>query len=138
MNRVQDEMEIRGLLSWSAHALDHGDLSDYLEAYADEAVWTIHGTDISHVGADRIMASSVDLRANGKFGPGSGKQHHVDTVAVAFESDQEATATSHYALLGLQGGTASVLTLGVYRDTLRRTGDGWRILRREVRRLESS
>jgi len=82
---------------------------------------------IEQAGADEIVAAAAGRRADGTSGPGTGTRHLVIPLLVEVSGDSARTV-SFFAFLA---GTA-ITVAGTYRDELIRTGQGWRISRREV------
>lgn len=128
--RVRDELEIRNVLARVAHHSDTGDLDDYGAQFTEDARWIMPGAP-SRQGRAEIRAAGAARRAEGVTGPGSNTRHVISTVAVTVDGD-EAVAESYWQFYA-ETATAPVLrSMGHYRDTFRRTAEGWRLARREI------
>jgi 3-phenylpropionate/cinnamic acid dioxygenase small subunit len=131
--------DIRTLLAKLAQLADIGDVADYLALFADDAVWVMPAIPQSGLapserrGIEEIAAGVRERRAAGVQGPGTNTAHVVTTIAVTPESDTAAVAESVWMFIA---DTASpsprIQGFGRYRDTVTRTADGWRLVRREI------
>jgi uncharacterized protein (TIGR02246 family) len=134
---VADDAEIRTLLARLAHLADSGDLEAYLGLFTDDAAWVIPAIPQTGVaaserrGVEEIAAGVRERREAGVQGPGSHTMHVVTTTAVDVQGD-EAVAASTWLFLADTTSAPRVQAAGRYRDTLRRTADGWRLARREI------
>ncbi|ROO84969.1 3-phenylpropionate/cinnamic acid dioxygenase small subunit [Actinocorallia herbida] len=128
---VADELEIRGVLARVAQYSDTGDLDDYAALFTEDARWSM-GDWPEKNGRAEIRAAGAARRAEGQTGPGSQSRHLVGTVAVALDGDR-AVADSYWQFWVETAAEAPRLfSMGAYRDTLHRTGHGWRIAERVV------
>jgi uncharacterized protein (TIGR02246 family) len=134
---VPDDAEIRSLLARLAHLADSGDLEAYLALFTSDAAWVIPAIPQTGVAASErrgvaeIEAGVGERRAAGVQGPGSNTMHVVTTTAVDVSGD-EAVAVSTWMFIADTTAAPRVQAVGRYRDTLRRTPDGWRLARREI------
>jgi uncharacterized protein (TIGR02246 family) len=128
--RVRDELEIRNVLARVAHHSDMGDLDDYGAQFTDDARWIMAGAPSRH-GRAEIQAAGAARRAEGVTGPGSNTRHVISTVAVTVDGDA-AVAESYWQFYGETATSPVLRSMGHYRDTFRRTADGWRLARREI------
>ena len=73
--RVADELEIRNLVAKLAHLADEGDLDEYLQLFAEDAVWD-GGAELGSVkGHPELLAAAKERRASGRSGPGTNSRH---------------------------------------------------------------
>ncbi|MGE0877715.1 MAG: nuclear transport factor 2 family protein [Acidimicrobiia bacterium] len=130
---LADELAVRNLLARIAHAADVSTdeelESDYLPLYTDDAVWDLAGTE--QVGRAAILAAARARRATGTQGPGTNTKHILTTSAVEVDGD-EATHVGCYMMLADTRSQPRIMSTGTYRDTLKRTPDGWKMARRQI------
>jgi ketosteroid isomerase-like protein len=138
--RTAAELAVRNVLARVAQLADLGELDEYLDLFADDAVWAMPANDVVGLaaserrGRDEIAAGVAERRAAGLQGPGAGTMHLVSTTAVVVGSADEATATScfQFCSTGAGGGPATLLSVGRYEDVLKRTDQGWKLARRSI------
>lgn len=134
---ADDDGEIRSLLARLAQLADSGDLDEYLELLTDDIAWVVPAIPQTGVaaserrGRDEVAAGVRERRAAGIQGPGSHTMHLVTTIAVDIVKD-EAVADSTWLFLADTASAPRVQAAGRYRDTMRRTKNGWRLARREI------
>jgi ketosteroid isomerase-like protein len=132
-----DDGEIRSLLARMAHVADCGSVDAYAECFTDDGVWEMPGNPLvglpadQRSGRDDIAAGVVARRAAGVQGPGTHTMHMLTTTAVTVDGD-EAEADSCYLFYGDAAATPALRGIGRYHDVLRRTPDGWKVVRRTV------
>jgi hypothetical protein len=122
---ADDDAAIRNVIGLTAYLGDQGAPEDYRKVYAPDATWRL-GEAIQS-GADEIVAAAATRRAEGVSGPGTGTRHLVTPLTIEVTGDT-ATSVSYFMFLS---GTA-IATAGTYHDELARTGQGWRITRRDI------
>ncbi len=122
---AEDDAAIRNLLGLAALLGDEGAPEDYRRVYAPGATWRM-GT-AEQNGADEIVAAAARRRADGISGPGTGTRHLVVPLWVEVTGDSARAVSSFMFLAG-----TAITVAGTYRDELVRTGQGWRISRREA------
>jgi len=133
---LRDEAEIRNVIARIAHASDDGDLErDYLPLFTDDARWSVVETDIDYRGKAEILAAARERRQTGRQGPGTGLLHLNTSLWVAVDGGDEAHAESYFVVSKaatslVEPGT--VAGTGRYRDTFRRTPEGWKLASRSV------
>jgi 3-phenylpropionate/cinnamic acid dioxygenase small subunit len=129
MTAADDELEIRNVLARLSLWADDGELDDYVGLFTADAVWAMPGA--PRQGHAEIRAGAEARRAAGETGPGSATRHAVTTTAVQVDGDA-AEAQSTFLFFGDTTGTPTLRLVGGYRDTLVRTGEGWKVARREI------
>jgi uncharacterized protein (TIGR02246 family) len=133
-----DDGEIRTLLARLAHLADTGDVSEYVELFAEDAVWTMPAIPQTGLapserrGRAAIEEGVRERRASGVQGPGSNTAHLVTTIAVRYDSDDLAVAESCWQFIVDTTTAPRLQGFGRYTDTLHRTSSGWRLARREI------
>ncbi|MDN3357614.1 nuclear transport factor 2 family protein [Actinomadura sp. DC4] len=127
---AEAEAAIRNVLARIAHLSDMGDIEEYGAQFTEDARWEMSGVPVKE-GRARIQEAGVARRAEGATGPGSDTRHVVGTTAVTVDGDT-AVAESYWQFYA-DTATAPVLrSMGHYRDTFRRTPEGWRLAERLI------
>jgi hypothetical protein len=136
-----DELEIRNVLASLTLLSDMGDIEDWGMLFTEDADYTT-ATGSGWHGREAIVESGRERRARGTHGPGSNNKHLSASVLVRSTGPDTAEAESYLAMYkdlapeGEEDGDAEkspeLLVLGYYRDTFRRTSDGWKVSRREL------
>jgi 3-phenylpropionate/cinnamic acid dioxygenase small subunit len=137
---IADELEIRNLLARATQLADtvsDADLDTYLSLWTDDATWAVVSDGIlpaqERRGRDQILEGVRERRSAGIQGPGTATRHALHTVAVRFESPDEAWATCYWHYYRETTSATPVLAgMGEYRNRLVRTPAGWRLARREI------
>ena len=131
--------DIRTLIAKLAQLADTGEVDDYVALFTDDAVWAMPAIPQSGLepserrGTAEIAAGVRERRAAGVQGPGTNTAHVITTIAVTPDGDDAAIAESVWMFVVDTASAAPRLQgLGRYRDTVRRTGAGWRLARREI------
>lgn len=129
--RAADEWEVRNVIVRLAQYADGlGSCEEYAALFTEDADWLMPGAP-RHGRAD-ILEGSIARRAEGGVGPGSNSRHVVASTAVDFADDDTAVADSYWLYFVETNEVPRLTLMGHYRDTLRRTDEGWRMARREV------
>jgi uncharacterized protein (TIGR02246 family) len=125
-----DELAVRNVLALIAHHSDDGTLDAYGALFTEDARWEMPGTPVCD-GRARIVTAGARRREQGVTGPGSHSRHVITTVAVTVDGDQ-AVAESYWQFYTATDTTPALRSMGKYRDTFRRTADGWRLRHRRI------
>jgi 3-phenylpropionate/cinnamic acid dioxygenase small subunit len=135
--RVADELEIRNLVARLAHLADHGELSEYIALFTEDAVWGFQAKPgqaatypLRHGRAD-ILAGAKDRRSSGTTGPGSHSRHVLTSTWVKVEGDS-ATSGSYLVFYRNCNAVPELVNFSVYADRFRRTPEGWRLAERLI------
>lgn len=128
--RVADELEIRNTIARIAMLADHGDLDEYQELFAEDAVWDFPLG--ARQGRADIRAGAEERRAGGVTGPGSATRHVITNVCVTVDGSDTATADSYFVFFQQTTTTPTVFNMGHYHDTFEREGGTWRLARRAI------
>jgi ketosteroid isomerase-like protein len=143
VQRVIAESEIRNIVARLGHLADDGDIDEYLSLLTEDASWQTPGRP-PRVGHDNLRARIIEDRASGIQGPGAASRHVNTTLWVEVDDEDNARAESYWMYLtnanggsagGYGAGAAStpvVQMTGRYRDTFRRTADGWKMTTRTI------
>jgi 3-phenylpropionate/cinnamic acid dioxygenase small subunit len=128
---ASDELAVRSVIVRLAQYADGlGTVDQYVDLFTEDAQWLMPGA--PRHGRDDIRAGSIERRASGGVGPGSNSRHIVTSTAMNFTSPDEAIADSYFVYVVETNVAARVQLVGHYRDTVVRTGAGWKMARREV------
>ncbi|MFJ6573974.1 nuclear transport factor 2 family protein [Streptomyces sp. NPDC091292] len=129
--QVCAQVEIRNVLARIAHASDEGSLDEYGACFTEDARWEMPGLVVRH-GRTQICQAGAERRASAIAGPGTHTRHLISTTAVTVQGD-EAVAESCWQFYVGTGERPVPASMGTYRDTLRRTDEGWQVAERIVR-----
>jgi 3-phenylpropionate/cinnamic acid dioxygenase small subunit len=131
MTHIDDELEIRNLIARIAHQSDHGeDLADYMACFTEDAEWNFPVG--ARVGQAAIRAGAEERRGTGMTGPGSHTRHLLTTIEVRADGSDTATSQAYFVYLVDTHETPRIFNCGHYRDTWRRTPDGWKLAIRNI------
>lgn len=129
--RAADEWEVRNVIVRLAQYADGlGTCEEYADLFTEDAEWLMPGA--PRFGRADILEGSIARRAEGGVGPGSNSRHVVASTAVVFPDDDTAVADSYWLYFVETNEVPRLTLMGHYRDTVRRTDEGWRMARREV------
>jgi 3-phenylpropionate/cinnamic acid dioxygenase small subunit len=130
--------EIHRALARLAHLADDGEIADYLDMFAEDAVWEMPEVAATGTKADR-RAGRADIgdgviarRARGVQGPGSATRHVVHTIEVTNGPDGTASSVAYWAFYHSTTSTPVLASLGRYDDEWQLTEAGWKLARRRV------
>jgi 3-phenylpropionate/cinnamic acid dioxygenase small subunit len=128
---LQDRLAIHELLSRSAYGFDEGQLQMLEDCFTEDAVFSIRiaGGDLvgPFNGREEIMGlyrSSIDSQTDVR-------RHVVSNIFFESEGD-DPVVISNLTLMATENGEIKLLTAGIYRDTVRTTTAGWRLLKRHL------
>jgi 3-phenylpropionate/cinnamic acid dioxygenase small subunit len=128
---VQDKLAIHELLSRSAYGFDEAQLDLLEDCFTEDAVFSIRiaGGDLvgPFDGRDAIMGlyrSSIESQTDVR-------RHVVSNIFFESEND-DPVVISNLTLMATENGEIKLLTAGIYRDVVRATQDGWRLLNRHL------
>lgn len=128
---AEDAEAIRRLLSRQAHLRDTDQLDAWVQGYAEDGVFTAHGTVAT--GRAEILAIAEAQRA--AFWSDWRGSHFLSEPGIDVDAEAgTATGITHYTFLGLdEDGGYKVYVVGRYHDRFVRTEDGrWLLAAREV------
>jgi hypothetical protein len=143
VQRVIAESEIRNIVARLGHLADDGDIDEYLSLLTEDASWETPGRP-PRVGHDSLRTRIVEDRESGIQGPGAATRHVNTTLWVAVDDEDNARAESYWMYVtsanggsagkyNAEGGTTPIIQMtGRYRDTFRRTPDGWKMASRTI------
>ncbi|ARS26102.1 nuclear transport factor 2 family protein [Sphingomonas sp. KC8] len=127
---VEDKIAVAELIARFAHYSDYADWAGLESLYLPEIVTELEGFSIKYEGIPAQIKHAQDSDAQT-----SGKNRHYNFNLFVEEADGAAVA--HYSFVNANAGatplTAQIVTSGRMRDTLIKTGTGWKISHRLVR-----
>jgi hypothetical protein len=133
---LDQKLAINELLARAAYAYDERDLSLLESGFADAAVMSMRIAGGDLIGPFEGRAAIMQLMANSMAEQTDVRRHVISNVF--FEEEEGATVVvSNLTLVATEGGKASLLATGVYRDTVVEEGGRWRIAKRHIE-LDSS
>jgi uncharacterized protein (TIGR02246 family) len=130
VRRVADELAIREVIALIARYADDGSLEAYSALFTPDARWEMPGVRVRE-GREDIVAAGAERRAAGVAGPGSRTLHQVSALSVAVTGDS-AVAMAYWQFHVNTDAVPTVRLAGHYRDTFRRTADGWLLHHRQI------
>lgn len=139
VQRCADEVAVMRLIARIAHLADTGDLGEYADCFAEDAIWVLpadSGVGLppqTRSGIADIVQGARERRDSGMQGPGSSTRHVVSTIDVEVQGDT-ATSRAYWRYYSHTDATPQLLTMGQYDDTFRRTSSGWRLQQRAITR----
>ena len=130
---ISDKQAISDLLSRSAFALDHKDLTTLEAGFTEDACFTlvIEGTGEPAVFEGReailgLMKGALDAQTDVR-------RHGVSNIWYQHEDDDSATVVSYLTLSATENGEITLITTGIYTDQVIRDGTGgWLIKDRHL------
>lgn len=135
MSHYTDDCEaIRRLAAQYNWCLDAGEIEGWVACFTEDGVFSCVGLPEgdprggSHKGHDAIRAYH-----QGHFAINKGRVRHWNWNLLIDVDGDEATLRCYFNAFGAgRADSAELRFTGFYRDTLRRTGDGWLFVTREV------
>lgn len=127
---VDDKVEIQELLARSAWAYDEARL-DVMEAcFCEDAKMSLRIAGGDVVGPYDGRGAVLDLIRGSIESQNDQRRHVISNVFFESGEGDRAVVLSTLTLLATADGEISVLSAGVYRDTVERREDGWRFRER--------
>lgn len=140
--KLVDEAAIRNLIARLAHMADFAeDLTEYYSLWTEDGVYEACNP-VGWKPGDKSLAKKVSghaelkkdrdmLRSTGFQGPGTDVRHLNTTLALTVHDNDSAEAESYWVVVHGRD-KPFILRIGHYRDTFRRTPQGWKIAYRVV------
>lgn len=128
---ADDKLAIAELLARSAYAFDEQDLEMLEACFTPDAVFSIliKGGDMigPFEGREAVMKLYSDA-----MGAQTDVRRHVASNIFFKSETGDPQVISNLTLFATENATTTLLSVGVYQDTVRRTDDGWRVLKRHL------
>ena len=128
---MADKLAITGLLNRAGTAYDTGDLEFILDLFGDDSVFelVIAGNDpMVFAGKDNIRG----LFEGAHETQTDQRRHCITNIYFSDETDTSVTAVSTLILISVENGELTVLSSGVYTDSLVLSGGAWKLQRRHL------
>ena len=128
---MADTLAITGLLNRAGTAYDTGDLEFILDLFLDDSVFelVIAGND------PMVFAGKENIRAlfEGAHETQTDQRRHcITNIYFTDETDTSVTAVSNLILISVENGALTVLSSGLYTDTVVLTDGAWKLQRRHL------
>jgi 3-phenylpropionate/cinnamic acid dioxygenase small subunit len=137
VRQVVDAFQVIQVLKRVAYVSDAGSLEEYAALLTADMVWEMPHNPLTGVaaqtrrGQEDVMAGVVERRATGSQGPESGTRHVVDTIQVEADRGTAVAVSSWQFYVGTDG-SPRLVSMGSYRDELRRVDGSWRLAARRI------
>lgn len=130
--KTEDRILITELLARSAYTLDQREVDELRDTFTQDVSFVVDvaGMDgeMRFEGRDALMGFITDTMAEQ-----TDQRRHVVTNTFITEAGEDAAkVVSDLTITSVENGAARLATTGMYRDTVRRVGDQWRIAARRV------
>lgn len=128
---MADTLAITGLLNRAGTAYDTGDLEFIMDLFLDDSVFelVIAGNDpMVFEGKENIRA----LFEGAHETQTDQRRHCVTNIYFTDETETSVTAVSTLILISVENGALTVLSSGVYTDSVVLTDGSWRLQRRHL------
>ena len=128
---MADTLAITGLLNQAGTAYDSGDLEFILDLFLDDSVFelVIAGNEpMVFAGKDNIRA----LFEGAHETQTDQRRHCVTNIYFTDETDTSVTAVSTLILISVENGALTVLSSGVYTDSVVLSDGAWKLQRRHL------
>lgn len=120
---VEDRILIHELISLHGHLCDSGSLDRFGEVFSDDVAY-----DVEDLGFGVLYGLNGLRDAALALGDGNPLAHHVTNIVITSSTEEAVQAMSKGLGIGTDGSVNSV----VYLDEIKRSPQGWRIVRRKL------
>lgn len=120
---IEDRIAVTELIAMHGHLVDAGELDRLGEVFTDDVSY-----DISDFGMPPLEGRAAMREAANALGAANPVGHHVTNTVLTEIEDDRVRAISKFIGVRADGTCGS----GTYEDTVARTTDGWRIVRRRI------
>ena len=125
-----DELAIRNLVGRLAHLVDDGELDEYIQLVAEDAIIEV-GNSLRR-GRTEILEAARGRRESGLSGRGTSRHVVTNTTVRIVEDDTTATADSYFLFVRDTTTSPAVQHVGRYHDEFRYSDGTWRLARRQI------
>lgn len=137
VQRMEDEKEIRDLVSLYGQYLDTGNFAAYSQLFAKEGTWNGRTSNFESIkGPAAIQATMEKAFADREYDPEHlSNLHLVTNIRIDVDGSDRATGYAKYTVMGrTENKEPYVRHIGRYEDVYIREEGKWKILSRVVRR----
>jgi ketosteroid isomerase-like protein len=129
---MADKQAITELLNKGGYAYDTGDVDFLTDMFTEDGRFELSITGVGPVGPFEGREAVRKLFADSLESQSDQRRHVVTNIFFEDETDDSITAYSYLVLITVKDGALDVISSGVYRDTVVRDGDAWRIKLRNL------
>jgi 3-phenylpropionate/cinnamic acid dioxygenase small subunit len=126
------KLAVAELMSRAAYGLDMRELELLSACFAENAELTMRIAGGDLVGPFEGRAGIMKLMADSMEEQTDQRRHNVSNLFFETAGNDSAVVVSNLTLFGTEDGAIRLITTGVYRDTVVRTGSDWQLLHRHV------
>ena len=128
---ADDKLAIAELLARSAYAFDEQDLEMLEACFTPDAVFSILIKGGDMIGPFEGREAVMKLYRDSMDAQTDVRRHVASNIFFKSETG-DPQVISNLTLFATENATTTLLSVGVYQDTVRRTDDGWRVLKRHL------
>lgn len=128
---ADEKLAIHELLSRAAYAYDEKDLEMLAGCFTEDVAFTIQISDADLMGPFKGRDAVMTLYAD-SMAAQTDVRRHVTTNHFFESQEDEPRIISNLTLFATENGETRLLSAGVYRDTVRRSQDGWLLCKRHL------
>ena len=128
---ADDKLAIAELLARSAYAFDEQDLEMLEACFTPDAVFSILIKGGDMIGPFEGREAVMKLYSDSMDAQTDVRRHVASNIFFKSETG-DPQVISNLTLFATENATTKLLSVGVYQDTVRRTDDGWRVLKRHL------
>jgi len=128
---ADDKLAIHELLARSAYAFDEQDLEMLEACFTPDAVFSILIKGGDMIGPFEGREAVMKLYSDSMDAQTDVRRHVASNIFFKNESG-DPQVISNLTLFATENAVTTLLSVGVYQDTVRRTDDGWRVLNRHL------
>lgn len=139
LRSLADHLALTNLIGRIAQLADSGTPEDYLDCFAEDAVWDLTNAaglpmDAQTIrGRAALLAGVHERRVTGVQGPGTHTCHDVSSIVIDVDGDH-ARSCSYFRYYRHTDAVPELSAMGTYDDAFVRTHKGWRLQRRVISR----
>jgi 3-phenylpropionate/cinnamic acid dioxygenase small subunit len=137
IQRMEDEKEIRDLMSLYGQHLDAGNFAAYSQLFAKEGTWSGRTSNLEAIkGPAAIQATMEKAFSDRDYNPAKpGNLHLVTNIKIDVDGSDRATGYAKYTVMTRNENNESIVRhIGRYEDVYIREDGRWKFLSRVARR----
>ena len=128
---IEEKLAIHELLARCSAGLDRHDLAMLEACYVEESVFALAITGADPIPPFEGMEAILGLYSGAMETQTDVRKHVVSNIYFE-EEGEEPVVFSTLTLFATENGETKLLTAGEYRDVVRKTDAGWRLLHRQL------